>query len=341
MAVPDNYQTVSVYLPPELAQKVKDYAIEHNLTRKSKVGDKPALGTAVVEILATILDSPLPSKVPSQLPSKTSQLPNNVLSTVLERLDRLESITSQLQNTQLDPINTMGSTLLGNVPEQSNHVPFQTSIESPEIETSQPLELDSRQSLNSTLLSDVPKQSNHVPSQTSIGVPKIESSQPLEADSQQSLASTLLSTLPSQVPTEQIFDPKQWDEPLAELVRTGISTTEIATELTQLGYTNSKGNPIDRKSIESKFKQHPDLKTAYDNARKSPAPTTVKPTPLVQTEIVLTAVQTKDLQQINDRVSKVTKAKSKKLLDLGLIIQIGEDLVLTKQGETTLAKHQT
>ena len=301
MAVPENYQTLSVYLPPELAQKVKDYAIEHNLTRKSKVGDKPALGTAVVEILASIFNSPLPSKAPSQILIKTSQLPDNVLSNVLERLDCLESITSQLQNTWLNPINAPTSTLPSNVPEQSNHLPFQTSIESPELETSQPL----------------------------------------EADNQQSLSSTLPSTLPSQVPTEQILDPKQWDEPLAELVRTGISTTEIANELTQMGYTNSKGNPIDRKSIESKFKQHPDLKTAYNNARKPPVPTTIEPTPPVQTEIVLTAAQAKDLQQINDRVGKVTKAKSKKLLDLGLIVQIGEDLVLTKQGETVLAKHQT
>ena len=223
MAVPDNYQTVSVYLPPELAQKVKDYAIEHNLTRKSKAGDKPALGTAVVEILATIFNSPLPSQIPSQLLTKTSQLPDNVLSNVLERLERLESITSQLQNIQLDPINAMTSTLPGNVLGQSNHVPSQTSIGSPEPETSQPL----------------------------------------EADSQQSLISTLSSTLLSQVPTEQILDPKQWDEPLAKLVRTGISTTEIASELTQMGYTNFKGNPIDRKSIESKFKQHPDLKQQF------------------------------------------------------------------------------
>ena len=77
---------------------------------------------------------------------------------------------------------------------------------------------------------------SHVPSQTSIGSPELETSQPLEADSQQSLNSTLSSTLPSQVPTEQILDPKQWDKPLAELVRTGISTTEIATELTQMAW---------------------------------------------------------------------------------------------------------
>jgi hypothetical protein len=301
MAVPDNYHTVSVYLPPELAQKVKDYAIEHNLTRKSKAGDKPALGTAIVEILATILDSPLPSKVPSQLPAKASKIPGNVLSTVLERLDRLESITSQLQNTQQDPINTSASTLPSNVPDRLSPLLPKTAIGSPELNTRKPLEPDAYQSLNS-----------NVPS-----------------------------TLPSNVPVKQILNPKQWDEPLAELVKTGISTTEIAIELTQMGYTNSKGNPIDRKSIESKFKQHPDLKTAYDSARKSPAPTAVEPTPPVQTEIALTAAQAKDLQQINDRVGKVTKAKTKKLLDLGLIVQIGDDLVLTKQGETVLAKQQT
>ena len=78
-----------------------------------------------------------------------------------------------------------------------------------------------------------------------------------------------------------------------------------------------------------------------NNARKPPVPTTIEPTPPVQTEIALTAAQAKDLQQINDRVGKVTTAKSKKLLDLDLIVQIGEDLVLTKQGETVLAKHQT
>ena len=54
----------------------------------------------------------------------------------------------------------------------------------------------------------------------------------------------------------------------------------------------------------------------------------------------LNPTQLADLIKIHER-KKVTKAKSKKLLDLGAIVQIGEDLVLTKQGETTLAKHQT
>jgi hypothetical protein len=49
----------------------------------------------------------------------------------------------------------------------------------------------------------------------------------------------------------------------------------------------------------------------------------------------LTPTQLADLQKIRDR-QKVTKAKSKKLLDLGVITQMGEDLILTKLGEVVL-----
>ena len=56
--------------------------------------------------------------------------------------------------------------------------------------------------------------------------------------------------------------------------------------------------------------------------------------------VELTPTQLTDLTKIYKR-KKVTKAKSKKLLDLGLIVQIGDDLVLTKQGQIVIAKHQT
>jgi hypothetical protein len=62
-------------------------------------------------------------------------------------------------------------------------------------------------------------------------------------------------------------DPMPWNDQLAELVRTGISTTEIAIKLTEMGYTNSKGEAVSRKSIEGKFKSRPDLKEIYDKAR--------------------------------------------------------------------------
>ena len=54
----------------------------------------------------------------------------------------------------------------------------------------------------------------------------------------------------------------------------------------------------------------------------------------------LNPTQLADLIKIHE-CKTVSKAKSKKLLDLGLIVQIGEDLILTKLGEAILAKHQT
>jgi hypothetical protein len=54
--------------------------------------------------------------------------------------------------------------------------------------------------------------------------------------------------------------------------------------------------------------------------------------------IDLTLVQLADLKKIHDRVGKVTKTKIKKLIDLGLVVQMGEDLILSKLGEAVLAK---
>ena len=51
--------------------------------------------------------------------------------------------------------------------------------------------------------------------------------------------------------------------------------------------------------------------------------------------VVLTPTQLDDLTKIHER-KKVTKAKSKKLLDLGVIYDIGGDSILTKSGEATL-----
>jgi hypothetical protein len=52
----------------------------------------------------------------------------------------------------------------------------------------------------------------------------------------------------------------------------------------------------------------------------------------------LTPVQLADLKKIHDQVGKVTKTKIKKLIDLGLVVQMGEDLILSKLGEAVLAK---
>ena len=54
----------------------------------------------------------------------------------------------------------------------------------------------------------------------------------------------------------------------------------------------------------------------------------------------LNPIQLADLAKIHER-KKVTKAKSKKLLDLGMICEIGGDSILTKLGESILEKYQT
>ena len=61
---------------------------------------------------------------------------------------------------------------------------------------------------------------------------------------------------------------------------------------------------------------------------------------LIGSEIALTKAQTLYLKQIKDLVAKTDKAKMKKLLDLELIVQLGDDLILTNLGEVVLARSE-
>jgi predicted transcriptional regulator len=61
---------------------------------------------------------------------------------------------------------------------------------------------------------------------------------------------------------------------------------------------------------------------------------------LIGSEIALTKAQTLYLKQIKDLVAKTDKAKMKKLLDLELIVQLGDDLILTNLGEAVLARSE-
>lgn len=63
-------------------------------------------------------------------------------------------------------------------------------------------------------------------------------------------------------------DPTNWEEPIIDLVSRGISSRQIADELNQQGFTNTKGGAVSRQSIESYLTRHPDLKATYENARK-------------------------------------------------------------------------
>ncbi len=58
MAVPDGYKTVTSYLPPELAEQLKAYCFEHEITRKNKQGQlSPSWGTGIVEALKLFFSS--------------------------------------------------------------------------------------------------------------------------------------------------------------------------------------------------------------------------------------------------------------------------------------------
>jgi hypothetical protein len=61
---------------------------------------------------------------------------------------------------------------------------------------------------------------------------------------------------------------------------------------------------------------------------------------LIGSEIALTKAQTLYLKQIKDLVAKTDKAKMKKLLDLELIVQLGDDLILTNLGEAVLERSE-
>jgi hypothetical protein len=57
MAVPPDYVPVSVYMPPEVAKFVTEYAQQQNITRRNQAGvAKPALGTAVVSLLRSQIE---------------------------------------------------------------------------------------------------------------------------------------------------------------------------------------------------------------------------------------------------------------------------------------------
>lgn len=62
---------------------------------------------------------------------------------------------------------------------------------------------------------------------------------------------------------------------------------------------------------------------------------------LTESEITLTKTQVVYLKQIKDMVAKTDKVKTKKLLDLELVVQLGDDLILTNLGEVVLDKYGT
>jgi hypothetical protein len=62
---------------------------------------------------------------------------------------------------------------------------------------------------------------------------------------------------------------QSYDERFAELVETGITTTEIAQKLRAEGFKSARGGEITRKSVDNKLRQDKSLKRVYDEARST------------------------------------------------------------------------
>jgi hypothetical protein len=88
--VATNKKAISAYIPSELEEYLTKYCTEYDITRKDKSGEiKPALGTAVVEILKIFFSS---EHLPSPLPDNVPLLPSNVVTE-----DRLKFVLSELE----------------------------------------------------------------------------------------------------------------------------------------------------------------------------------------------------------------------------------------------------
>ncbi|MGK7882279.1 MAG: hypothetical protein AB4060_19590 [Crocosphaera sp.] len=72
MAVPENFKTVTCYLPPEIAEQLEAYCFEHEITRNNKRGElSPSWGTGIVEALKLFFSS---DTVPSPLPDNVLEI---------------------------------------------------------------------------------------------------------------------------------------------------------------------------------------------------------------------------------------------------------------------------
>ena len=89
-----NKKAISAYIPSELEEYLTKYCTEYDITRKDKSGEtKPALGTAVVEILKIFFSS---DDVPSPLPDNVPLLPSNVVTQ--ETLDKaIDSLRKEFE----------------------------------------------------------------------------------------------------------------------------------------------------------------------------------------------------------------------------------------------------
>lgn len=88
-----NKKAISAYIPSDIEEYLIKYCTEYDITRKDKSGEiKPALGTAVVEILRIFFSN---ENVPSPLPDNVPLLPSNVITE-----DRLSKAIADLRSNE-------------------------------------------------------------------------------------------------------------------------------------------------------------------------------------------------------------------------------------------------
>ena len=135
------------------------------------------------------------------------------------------------------------------------------------------------------------------------------------------------------------------------LLTTGETRSELLMRLLRAEVNDNKvDNNIDDivndlilrvKKLEELAYYHNDNKPNNVNMKQSQAEESQTEKPIIsESEITLTKAQILYLKQIKDLVAKTDKAKMKKLLDLELIVQLGDDLILTNLGEVVLARYE-
>lgn len=82
-------KSVMCYLPEDIERYIIQYCTEYNITRKDKEGNiKPALGTAVVDILKRFFISEVPTLDPGEVVSRSEF--EEAITTLQEKFEQME-----------------------------------------------------------------------------------------------------------------------------------------------------------------------------------------------------------------------------------------------------------
>ena len=221
---------VMVYLNPEIERELEQYCIDNDITRKNKEGVVlPSLGTGIVQYLKNTLLSTAPRTAPIL---SLGAVPHTHFSTSLAApSNRLSTGITKAEILELIA--------------ESNTSRIPSTVLT-------------REEVVAIVREEIDSHSERL-RQRALG--SIEAAAP---------TSPPLAFVPSveNMTAANPQDPTNWEEPIADLVFTGMSSREIADELNRRGFTNIKGGKVSRQSIENYLTRHPEIKATYEKARK-------------------------------------------------------------------------